>query len=374
MMRRIVAVAVALSCLWAVTGCEWRGLNSLRLPGTEGNSKGAYTIQAQLPDVVVIQPNTRVRVADVNVGNVTKIEVQDWHALVTMRLNGDVHLPANSTAKVGQTSLLGSMHIELAPPTDEPPKGELKNGSVIPLSRASTYPTTEQTLASVAILLNGGGISHVQEITQAFATAMSGREKDLRSLLTQLDVFVSQLHAQTDDIITATESLNSLAGQVAAKDQTVDRALTTIPQALAVLSDSRKKIADAVDALGKFSAITASTINRTKESFTKNFRNLAPALRELANSGPALTRGLDFLSTYPWVKSTVPNWFRGDFANITLVIDLTLSRIDSGIFTGTRWEGNLTELELQWGRTIGQMPSPYTAANPLIAPYHFGGY
>jgi phospholipid/cholesterol/gamma-HCH transport system substrate-binding protein len=374
MMRRTVAVAVSLSCLWAVTGCEWRGLNSLRLPGTEGNSKGAYTIQAQLPDVVVIQPNTRVRVADVNVGNVTKIEVQDWHALVTMRLNGDVHLPANSTAKVGQTSLLGSMHIELAPPTDEPPKGELKNGSVIPLSRASTYPTTEQTLASVAILLNGGGISHVQEITQAFATAMSGREKDLRSLLTQLDVFVSQLHAQTDDIITATESLNSLAGQVAAKDQTVDRALTTIPQALAVLSDSRKKIADAVDALGKFSAITASTINRTKESFTKNFRNLAPALRELANSGPALTRGLDFLSTYPWVKSTVPNWFRGDFANITLVIDLTLSRIDSGIFTGTRWEGNLTELELQWGRTIGQMPSPYTAANPLIAPYHFGGY
>ena len=73
------------------------------------------------------------------------------------------------------------------------------------------------------------------------------------------------------------------------------------------------------------------------------------------------------------MKSTIPNWFRGDFANITLVIDLTLSRIDSGLFTGTRWEGNLTELEMQWGRTIGQMPSPHTAGNPLIAPYHFGG-
>jgi phospholipid/cholesterol/gamma-HCH transport system substrate-binding protein len=98
------------------------------LPGTQGKGDGAYTIQAQLPDVVVIQPNTRVRVADVNVGNVTKIEVQDWHALVTMRINGDIHLPANSTAKVGQTSLLGSMHIELAPPKDEAPQGQLKNG------------------------------------------------------------------------------------------------------------------------------------------------------------------------------------------------------------------------------------------------------
>ncbi|MBO0880847.1 MAG: MCE family protein [Mycobacterium sp.] len=373
-MKRTVAAALIVSCLITMTGCGWKGLNSLSLPGTEGNGKGAYVIAAQLPDVVVIQPNTRVRVADVNVGNVTKIEVQDWHALVTMRINGDIHLPANSIAKVGQTSLLGSMHIELAPPTGEPPKGELKNGSVIPLSRAATYPTTEQTLASVAILLNGGGLGHIQEITQAFATALAGREKDMRSLLTQLDTFITRLHAQTDDIIAATEGLDSLAGQVAAKVETVDRALTTIPQALAVLSDSRDKLADAIDAVGKFSAVAASTINQTKESLTKNFRNLAPALRELANAGPALTKGLDFLSTYPWVKSTVPNWFRGDFANITLVIDLTLSRIDSGLFTGTRWEGNLTELELQWGRTIGQMPSPYTASNPLIAPYHFGGY
>ena len=153
-----------------------------------------------------------------------------------------------------------------------------------------------------------------------------------------------------------------------------DTALTTIPQALAVLADSRTKLADAVTALGQFGAVASATVAQTRESLIANLRNIAPVLRSLADAGPALTRGLDFLSTYPWVKSTIPNWFRGDFANITLVIDLTLSRLDSGLFTGTRFEGNLTELELQWGRTIGQMPSPYTAGNPLIAPYHPGGY
>jgi phospholipid/cholesterol/gamma-HCH transport system substrate-binding protein len=372
--RRQLVAALVVACLSLVPGCQWRGLNSLTLPGTEGGGDGSYTIQAQLPDVVVIQQNTRVRVADVNVGNVTKIEVQDWHALVTMRIDGNVHLPANSTAKVGQTSLLGSMHIELAPPTDEAPQGALKDGSVIPLARAGTYPTTEQTLASVAILLNGGGLGRLQEINQSFATALRGREDDMRSLLTQLDTFIAQLNDQTDDIISATEKLNALAGQVAAKDDTVDKALTTIPQALAVLADERTKIADAVDSLGKFSAIATSTVNQTKDSLVQNLRNIAPVLRSLADAGPALTKGLDFLSTYPWVKSTLANWFRGDFANISLVVDLTLSRLDSSLFTGTRWEGNLTKLELQWGRTIGQMPSPYTAENPLIAPYHFGGY
>ncbi|MGH7292523.1 MAG: MCE family protein, partial [Myxococcota bacterium] len=274
-MRRQLVAALVVACLSLVPGCQWRGLNSLTLPGTEGGGAGSYTIQAQLPDVVVIQQNTRVRVADVNVGNVTKIEVQDWHALVTMRIDGDVHLPANSTAKVGQTSLLGSMHIELAPPTDEAPQGALKDGSVIPLARAGTYPTTEQTLASVAILLNGGGLGRLQEINQSFATALRGREDDMRSLLTQLDTFIAQLNDQTDDIISATEKLNALAGQVAAKDDTVDKALTTIPQALAVLADERTKIADAVDSLGKFSAIATSTVNQTKDSLVQNLRNIA---------------------------------------------------------------------------------------------------
>ena len=168
-MRRVVAAALVVASLSVLPGCEWRGLNSLSLPGTEGTDDGSYTIQAQLPDVVTIQQNTRVRVGDVNVGNVTKIEVQDWHALVTMRINGDVHLPANSTAKVGQTSLLGSMHIELAPPTGQAPQGQLREGSLIPLANAATYPTTEQTLASVSVLLNGGGLGQLQEINQTFA-------------------------------------------------------------------------------------------------------------------------------------------------------------------------------------------------------------
>ncbi len=373
-MRRALAWTLCVACIGVVPACGWRGLNSFTLPGTAGGGKGAYTIQAQMPDVVTIQQNTRVRVDDVNVGNVTKIELQNWHALVTMRIDGDVRLPANSTAKLGQTSLLGSMHIELAPPKDEPPVGQLKNGSVIPLPRASLYPTTEQTLASVSILLNGGGIGQLQEINQALAKAFGGRENDMRSLLSQLDEFIRGTNEQTDDIIAAAENLNGLAGQVADKDAVVDRALMTVPKALSVLAEERTKIADAIDQLGKFSAIAADTIHQSRESLVNNLRNIAPVLRSLADAGPSLTKGLDGLATYPWPTSTVRNWFRGDYANLTLVVDLTLSRIDQGLFTGSRWEGNLTQLERLWGRTIGMQPSPATAGNPLMYPYHDGGY
>src|SRR5882757_3126037 len=160
--RRRAAASLVLIVVWAlvsgVSGCaEWRGLNSLPLPGTQGSGPGSFQIQAQMPDVNNLQQNSRVRVADVTVGNVTKISRQGWHALVTMRLNGGVDLPANATAKVGQTSLLGSQHIELAPPTDEAPQGRLHDGSLIQLQHGGAYPTTEQTLAAVSLLLNGGG-------------------------------------------------------------------------------------------------------------------------------------------------------------------------------------------------------------------------
>jgi phospholipid/cholesterol/gamma-HCH transport system substrate-binding protein len=352
-----------------LSGCGWRGLNSLPLPGTAGGGPGSYEVKAQLPDVTNIQQNSRVRVGDVTVGNVTKIEREGWHSLLTMRIDGNVDLPANATAKIGQTSLLGSLHVELAPPTDVPPEGRLHNGSLIPLSAGGSYPTTEQTLAAVSLVLNGGGLGQVQDITKALSQAFAGREDDLRSLLQQLDEFIGHLNAQTNDIINATDSVNNLVGQLAEQKPVLDRSLRSLPDALAVLSDEREKLADAVDRLGKFSALTADSVNQTKDALVQELKDLGPVLQSLADAGPALTRSLSFLATFPWVKETIPKWFRGDYANLTLVLDLTLSRIDSALFTGTRWQGNLTELEMQWGRTIGQQPSPYTAGNPLTFPY-----
>jgi phospholipid/cholesterol/gamma-HCH transport system substrate-binding protein len=369
--RRVAAICLTALLALGGSGCSWQGANSLPLPGTEGNRHNPFTVQAQLPDVDHIERNSRVRVGDVTVGNVSKIERQGWHALVTMTIDGDVDLPANATAAVGQTSLLGSLHIELAPPKDVTPEGRLRQGSLIPLSSGSMYPSTEQTLAAVSLVLNNGGVGQIQDITEALSTAFLGRENDLRSLIEQLDKFVGYVNDQTDDIIAATDSLNNLAAQFAAQKPVVDRALKIVPDALAILADQRANLAEALTKFGQFSALAADSVNQTKENLVKELHDLGPVLESLANAGPALTRSLSFFTTFPWAKETLTNWFRGDSANLTTVIDLTLSRLDAGLFTGTRFEGNLTELEMQWGRTIGQMPSPYTAGNPLVVPYHW---
>jgi phospholipid/cholesterol/gamma-HCH transport system substrate-binding protein len=369
--RTAVVSALLILSMSGLPSCGWHGINSIPLPGTKGGGPGSFTIRAQLPDVNNIEQNSRVRMGDVTVGNVTHIERQGWHALLTMTINGDVNLPANATATIGQTSLLGSLHVELAPPKDETPEGRLHEGSLIPLSSGGAYPSTEQTLAAISLLLNGGGIGQIQEITRTLNAAFAGREDDLRSLIHQLDGFATYVNDQTGDIIAASNSLNNLVGQFADHKPVVDKALKTIPDALSVLKDERTTLADALDQLGKFSALTADSVNQTKENLVKELKDLGPVLQSLADAGPALTRSLGFYSTYPFPKDTLTKWLRGDYANLTAVIDLTLSRLDAGLFTGTRYEGNLTQLEMLWGRTIGQMPSPYTAANPLVVPYRW---
>lgn len=366
---RVAAMLLVAAVLPTMSGCAWRGLNSLRLPGTAGVGPGAFAIEAQMPDVSNLQPNSPVTLNDVPVGTVSKIERQGWHALVGIRLNGDVDLPANSTVTLAQTSLLATLHLEIAPPVGVPPQGKLKAGSVIPLSSAGAYPDTEQTLTMLSLLLNGGGVGQIQDITQAFSTAFGGREQDLRSLMEQLNKFVMYLNDQKDDIIAATDSLNQLVGKFAAQKPVVDKAIRTIPQALAVLSDQRDNLTEALDQFGKLSALTADSVDKTKASLVQEFQAVGPVLESLANAGPAMTRSLDVLLTYPWIKETLGNWVRGDYANLTAIFDLTLSRLDTGLFTGTRWEGDLTELEMQWGRTIGQLPSPVTVRNPLVVPY-----
>jgi phospholipid/cholesterol/gamma-HCH transport system substrate-binding protein len=375
--RRTGAGLLVVLAVVQLPGCGFRGANSFTLPGTPGRGPGSYTVHAQLLSVENLDPNSPVQVNDVIVGNVAKVERQGWHALLTLTINGDVDLPANATATLGQTSLLGAKHVALAAPTDVPPEGKLKNGSLIPLPSGRSYPTTEQTLAALSLLLNGGGLGKVRDVTKALSTAFDGREQDLRSLIGQLNEFVADLNDQKEDILKAMDSLNNLVGQFADQKPVIDKALKTLPEALAVLKDTRETLVDAFDQLGKFGALTADSVNQTKENLVKELEGAGPVLQSVADAGPALTRSLDLFTTFPVVNPALTKALRGEYFNLTGIFDFTLSRIDASFFTGTRWECHLTELEMQWGRTIGQYPSPCTAGgphnpgNPLVAPYHF---
>ena len=75
----------------------------------------------------------------------------------------------------------------------------------------------------------------------------------------------------------------------------LDKALKTIPDALAVLKDERDNLAEAVDQLGKFSALTADSVNKNQANLVKELKDLGPVLESLANAGPGADPSLSLL-------------------------------------------------------------------------------
>ena len=369
---RPARLAALACCAVVLAGCgEWRGVNGLPLPGTKGEGANSFQIRIQMPNVTGIQPNSRVRVADVNVGTITHIDLEGWHAVVTVSLNGAVQLPENAIAKIGQTSLLGSQHIELSAPTGEPAVGRLHNGDVIPLNRAGQYPTTEQTLSALSVVLNGGGIGRLQQIDTELNAALSGRETSVRDFIGQLSTFTASLDKQKQDIVAAMAGLDHLAGTVSRQDETLSHALDAIPPALAVLNTERDKLIQAVTTIGDFSGKADNVVAASRDDVMSNLQNLEPALRALGDAGRNLTRSMGIYATYPWPERNLDKWIRGDYANLSAVIDLTMGRIDNSLLQGTPVEGQLTALETALGRTKDRQPG-LSAPNPLTGPVSGG--
>ena len=329
--------AVAACSVATLTGCAFHGLNSLPLPGTVGRGADATVYHVELANIGTLEANSPVMIGDVIVGSVSDMVVKGWNADVEVSVKPDVVVPANAVATVGQTSLLGSMHIALDPPLGQSPSGRLTPGATLALDRTSTYPSTEQTLSSLSVLVNGGGLGKIGDLVTEFNAALNGREDKIRDLLTRLDDIVGMFADQRDDINASITALNRLAGTLSGQQEVITTALQRIPPALDVLVKQRPRITTALEKFGKFSDTATSLVHATRDDLLTNLRNLEPTVKALADVGPNLGTVLAYAPTYPYPQNFIDRAIRGDYLNQFITFDFTVPRLKRGLFLGTRW-------------------------------------
>lgn len=367
---RITVRALALAlCAVVLSACgSWRGIANVPLPGGPGTGSGATTIYVQMPDTLALNVNSRVRVADVYVGRVRAIELKNWVATLTLDLEPGINLPVNTLARIGQTSLLGSQHVQLDMPPD-PSSQLLRDGDTIPLQNSSAFPTTERVLASIGGILTGGGIPNLEVIQTEVDNLLTGRADQIREFLNRLDVFTDELNQQRQDITRAIDSTNRLLAVVGERNATIDRVLTEFPPLVKHFADTRDLIGDAVVALGRFSSAVDDTVGQSAADLHTNLQSLQRPLVQLGKASPYLIGALKIIGTRPYSITNLDKVIRGDYLNLSLVLDLTLSSIDNGFLTGTGVSGMLRALEQSWGRDPASMiPDVRYTPNALSAP------
>ncbi|MEB3980058.1 MCE family protein [Mycobacterium sp. 663a-19] len=330
--------------MFTVTGCAFHGLNSLPLPGAVGRGPAAQIFHVEIANVGTLESNSPVMIGNVVVGSVGKMTVRDWHADVDVSVSPGIVVAANAVATVGQTSLLGSMHLALDPPSGQPPVGRLESGATIALNRSSTYPSTEQTLASLSTVINGGGLGQIGDIVHNFSAALSGHQDAVRDLISRLDTVVGTLDQQRDNLIASIQQLNRLSATLGARHEVIAAALHKIPPALDVLIKEKPRLITALDKLRVFTDTATAVVNDTQADLVKNLQNLEPTIRALADIGPGIDDALAAATVFPWTQNIIDRGLRGDYFNLFIVMDLTVTRLRRELLLGTHWGVDGAEL------------------------------
>jgi phospholipid/cholesterol/gamma-HCH transport system substrate-binding protein len=327
-LRAVVAIAAGAVLL---SGCDF-DVYKLPLPGGTDVGDDPITVTAQFRDVLDLVPKSTVKVNDVSVGQITDVDLEGDHALVTMNLRKDVDLPDNAIAEIRQTSLLGEKFVSLSPPTQEDPGGELGDGDVIELASTGRNPEVEEVLGALSLLLNGGGVAQLKTIASELNKALDGRESTARSALDQIRLFMTQLDENKQDIVDAIDSLNNLAISVRQQQGSIDAALDELPSALTSLDQQRADLVKMLTALNRLGGVGVRVIKASKDATIETLQQLSPVLTGLADSGDSFVKAFNVFLTYPFVDEVVGrdpqvarNLHMGDYTNLSIELDLDLT-------------------------------------------------
>ena len=258
------------------------------------------------------------------------------------------------------------MQLDLPP---DPSPQPLKNGDTIPLKNSSAFPTIERVLASIATILRGGGVPNLEVIQTELNNLLTGRADQIREFLNRLDTFTDGLNQQRNDLTRAIDSTNRLLTIVANRNNTLDRVLTEFPPLIKHFADTRDLFADAVESLGRISNAADAALGPSSANLHTNLQNLQRPLKQLGKASPYLMGFIKAIVTAPFAIENVPKAIRGDYINVSVNVDLTLSAIDNGFLSGTGVSGMLRALEQAWGRDPATMiPDVRFTPNPHDAP------
>jgi phospholipid/cholesterol/gamma-HCH transport system substrate-binding protein len=121
----VVLAVAALFLVFAVT-------NS----GRGGISGPATTLTARFDRIDGLAPGADVRIAGVKVGSVVdqRIDPQTFLAVLTLRIDGNLRIPTDSSAEIASEGLLGGRFVSIVPGGAE---GIIENGGTITITQSA---------------------------------------------------------------------------------------------------------------------------------------------------------------------------------------------------------------------------------------------
>ncbi|MBF4162149.1 MCE family protein [Nocardioides acrostichi] len=262
------------------------------------------SIKAVFTDASSVKKGDDVRVAGVNVGEVTGVDhYERTQALVTFNVDSDVPLTTGSTAAIRFLNLVGDRYLAL----DEGTPGDpLEDGDTMPVQR--TKPALDLT-----VLFNGFkplfealAPKQVNELSMNILQVLQGEGGTVQSLLARTASLTNTLANRDELIGDVITNLNTTVGTLDSSNTQLNDLIVSLRRWLGDLSANRKVIGSSLDSISNLSTVLADLL-RDGRPLVKDD---VAALRKLASrlNRPGSTKAL--LDIFDRVPGTMEDYTR----------------------------------------------------------------
>jgi phospholipid/cholesterol/gamma-HCH transport system substrate-binding protein len=257
---------------------------------------GGIEIIGNFDQVGDLVENANVQSSDVQIGTITKIELDGWEAQVTMCLGAEEKIPQDSLAVVRTTSLLGEKFIDFQPQSEGEPF--LQDGDILDTDQTSKATELEEVFAKLAGVLGTGNLEQINRFTSAQATILRDHADELRTVLVDLRDFTDLLADRKLQIAGAVDSLDSVAETLLDQTPVLERFLESFADSSGVLADNKNGLRTLLFSLDRFTKVAVQLLETTEDDINEQFADLRPILATLVANSSDLRSALKTLATF----------------------------------------------------------------------------
>ena len=285
--------------------------------GLFGHGKPTYTLKASFADVTGLLINDNVKIAGVPVGKVTDIDVESGKAVVTMAIDDDRIVPADSAAAIRWRNLIGQRYIYLYP-GDAPTR--LEDGDTVSKTRnVIDLGELFNRLGPIVATIDEG---KVNDFLDTVTTALEGNQDDISKAVDDLAFVVKSLGDRDQAIGRLIDNLETVSRTVADRDTQIETMLDNLASLARTFSDNTSLLENAIVQMGSFNRDLSTVLSSNRSEIDGIITSLDNTLNTVESKHDALDTALDKLDES--ASATFRSSRNGEFLN-QAVLCLTVS-------------------------------------------------
>jgi phospholipid/cholesterol/gamma-HCH transport system substrate-binding protein len=289
---------------------------ALGLASCGGSGGPQRTATAVFSDVGDLANGAQVQLASVPIGSVTSVTLDGTKAKVTMNLQSGVRIPADVTAAIDRTTLLGDQFVQLVVPKNEIGAAgtnavQLASGGMI--SHTTVTPDIEKLVRAGSQVFGAVSTTQLEQIIAAGGQGFSGQEASLKAFLSDLTTVANGYAQHTGSITSAVNGLNQLSATLAPASNSTATALTTLSKTVAILAQQSTQFETLLQSVNDLSVQGSSILETYYPQIVSQLKALQAVSSQLSQNQVSLAGILD---TLPLNNSALPSSVRAGYLQV----------------------------------------------------------